>query len=340
MLSRGRRPPPAGVEALVGDRDGDLSALEGRRFDAVLDVSTFGPRWVRTLVGVLASRVGHYSLVSSQDVYAAPHAELGGTTEEAPLRRYSDASDPSTGHSVLYRTPGLGPTEARLTYLGIERAKQMYGALKVLCEHEASAFAHALVLRPTLIVGPGDRNPAFPFLLGRVSQGGEVLLAGSPGTPVQLIDARDVARWWVDMVEKGATGTFNVAGPPEPLDYAGLLATVAGALGVEARFEFVPTRWLIAQEDFWPMGALFWSQEPGGFDNPANLVTAAARAQGLVTRPLGETVGFVACTDAPSGTVAALAPGADGGSERVVVPWGEYCAREHAALARWRAASG
>lgn len=343
VFSRGARPVMSGAEHLAGDRDGDLGAIERRDFDAVLDVSTFGPRWVRALASALAARTGHYTFLSSQDVYVATEPRLARLGEASPLRPYVDETDPDS-HSELFRTEGLSVAEARRSYLGIARAKQMYGSLKVLGEVEALAFGDPLLLRPTLIVGPGDRNPAFPFLVGRIARGGEVLVTGSPDTPTQLIDARDVARWWVQLVERGITGTFNVAGPVTPLTLGALLSKISRSLDVEARFTFVDTGWLVEQDDFWPMGALFWSQEYGGFDNPGNLDITAAVSQGLSLRPLEETVRWVAAglsAAEPDGDavarVAGLRATADGRLERVAPPWATYLATERDVLRRWHA---
>ena len=60
------------VEKLRGDRDGDLAALEGREWDAVIDPSGYVPRIVRDSAELLRGSVGHYVFVSSGSVYADP----------------------------------------------------------------------------------------------------------------------------------------------------------------------------------------------------------------------------------------------------------------------------
>src|SRR5215210_4456807 len=57
------------AEKLRGDRDGDLGALAGRSFDAVVDTSGYVPRIVRETIDALGD-VGHYTFVSSISVYA------------------------------------------------------------------------------------------------------------------------------------------------------------------------------------------------------------------------------------------------------------------------------
>ena len=58
------------IEKLHGDRYGNLSALEGRTWDAVLDTSGYVPRHVRGTVQLLAGAVGRYLFVSSISYYS------------------------------------------------------------------------------------------------------------------------------------------------------------------------------------------------------------------------------------------------------------------------------
>src|SRR5215469_10057964 len=59
VFSRGlhRTDLPGTVERLIGDRSGNLSSIRSRDWDAVLDIATFGPGWVRTLGEALKGRV-------------------------------------------------------------------------------------------------------------------------------------------------------------------------------------------------------------------------------------------------------------------------------------------
>lgn len=54
-----------GVEHLVGDRNGDLESIKNREWDEVIDLSTYGPIWVRTLGEALNGRAKHYTFISS-----------------------------------------------------------------------------------------------------------------------------------------------------------------------------------------------------------------------------------------------------------------------------------
>src|SRR5687767_951070 len=72
LFNRGQHNPDLypQVEKLRGDRDGNLSALEGRRWDAVIDPSGYVPRLVRVSAELLAENVDHYSFISSLSVYS------------------------------------------------------------------------------------------------------------------------------------------------------------------------------------------------------------------------------------------------------------------------------
>src|SRR5712692_2186983 len=84
LFNRGRTNPHLfpDAERLQGDREGDLSALAGRSYDAVLDPSGFVPHVVRASAELLADSAGYYLFVSSGSAYADHSGRLD---EEAPL---------------------------------------------------------------------------------------------------------------------------------------------------------------------------------------------------------------------------------------------------------------
>jgi 2'-hydroxyisoflavone reductase len=198
LFNRGRSNPDLFPEAelLVGDREGDLSALEGHSFDAVVDLSGFLPRQVRSVIERLGSEIPHYSFISSISVY--PMGQLD-KSENAPVVELEDpASEDVDSH---------------------------YGGLKALCEQEADALLPGRVLnvRSGLIAGPNDPTNRFTYWPVRAARGGEILAPGDPDLPVQFVDVRDEAAWILEMGERGSTGTFNVTGPATPLTMGALL---------------------------------------------------------------------------------------------------------------------
>lgn len=265
VFNRGRTNPgvlPDAVEQLVGDRNGDLDALKGRTWDAVIDVPATLPRWVRASAQLLKDAAPHYTFVSSISVYADLSAP--GADESAPLQVLAD---PDT------------------------EDYQYYGGMKAASEAEAErAFpGRALIVRPGLIVGPGDPSDRFTYWPVRIARGGEVLAPGTPADPAQIIDARDVAEFIIRLVEQRATGAYNATGPREPYAFGAMLTGIRDALGADARFTWADRAFLAAHE------VAPWSQMPvwvppvedsAGFARVSN---AKALAAGLTFRPLAET---------------------------------------------------
>ena len=135
------------VERVRGDRGGDLSALAGRVFDAVVDPSGYVPATVRASAELLG-HCGQYLFVSSVSVYADFSA---APNEESPVAELGDAS----------------ADELAADYSN-------YGALKALCEQAVwQVFKeHSLCIRPGLIVGPHDPTGRFTYWAHRLERGG------------------------------------------------------------------------------------------------------------------------------------------------------------------------
>ena len=168
------------VEQLQGDRDGDLSALVGRYFDAVIDCSGYTPKQLQHTADVLRGKVDHYVFVSTISVYAG-----------FPPGQMYDESAP-----VTQSTQGYGGGKAR--------------AEEVI---QAAFPGRVTVLRPGLIVGPHDPTGRFTYWPLRLARGGRVLAPGRPERPVQFIDVRDLAAWCVQLAVQPKPGVFHGVGP-------------------------------------------------------------------------------------------------------------------------------
>ncbi len=313
LFNRGRRPQdwPAEVEELTGDREtGDVAALAGRSFDACIDNPTSVPHWVRDAGAVLRGNIGHYVFVSTLSVYA--DTATPGQDESAPRASYA------------------GPDAMAETRASLIADMGLYGSLKAACEDEALRVYGAdatTIVRPGLIVGPGDETDRFSYWPLRLRRGGEVLAPGDGTDPVQVIDARDLAEWTIRLVEARATGTFNAMGPAAPLAMRDMLGQVQAATGGDARLTWVPVPFLAAQQVS-PWGDMpAWvpgSGETAGFARHRN---ARAVAAGLTFRPIDDTVrALLAWYDAQPA------------ERRASVRAGIAAEREAAVLAAWHAA--
>lgn len=267
LFNRGRTDPQrfAHLEQLRGDRDHDLDALRGRRWDAVIDTSGYVPRHVRGPAELLADAVGQYLFVSTCSVYP----ELGA----APIdetSRLAEIADPT-----IERVDG-----------------ETYGALKVLCERAAEAAlpGRTTIVRPGLIVGPGDDSDRFGYWPRRVARGGEVLAPGDPRWETQFSDVRDLAAFLVRLLETRTTGVFNVDGPQRPVPMGELLANCLEASGGGATLTWVGQDFLAEQGLRPGVDLPAWQPPPPGLDQVPAVSCARAFAAGLEFRPVLETV--------------------------------------------------
>ncbi|MEZ4416368.1 MAG: NAD-dependent epimerase/dehydratase family protein [Gemmatimonadota bacterium] len=295
VFNRGRRQAdlPESVEHLVGDRNGDLESLKGRTWDVVIDNPTTLPNWVRLSGELLKDACEQYIFISTISVYA--DNSRPGMDETTPVAVYDGEADPFT--------------------LPVEESGRFYGALKALSERETGYWfpGRATIIRPGLIVGPGDETDRFTYWPARIHRGGEVLAPGTPDDATQIIDARDLAHWTIRMAEQGTVGVFNATGPEEPRSMREMLEGIRAALGSDARFTWVEQDFLAVQE------VRGWSHMPVWVpvtDESAAFMRVSverARAAGLTYRSLGETARatlayYLSRSDERNGTMRAGLP--------------------------------
>lgn len=257
------------LEHLKGDREkGDLAALQGREFDAVVDTSGYVPAHVAATAALLAKTCRHYTFVSSISVYAAFGERAGSLDESAELDTVADdkVADVDT----------------------IRGSMPFYGALKARCEAAAEAAMPGRVanVRPGLIVGPGDTSDRFTWWPHRVDLGGEVLAPGDPDGQVQCIDARDLAAWFVHCFEQQVVGVFNADGFAGPVTMQELLHGCKCATSSSVTFAWASEEFLREQQ----VGP--WMQMPLWIPREGRSLVDNRRAvqHGLRFRPLGDTI--------------------------------------------------
>ena len=255
------------LDKRIGDRDGQLGALEEGEWDAVIDTSGYVPRHVQLSAELLADRVGQYVFISTISVYEDVGEPL---SEESPVGTLED----ETVEQVTGRT---------------------YGPLKALCEQAASAAMPGRVtnLRPGLIVGPLDNSGRFTYWPHRVARGGEVLAPGDPNAQQEFIDARDLAAFTLHCIENQVVGTMNTNGPGMYLSTAELLHGCKVVLGADCSFTWIPDRELqelgVGPWMEMPMWVPKFDLEGEPMHNSPN-ISAKAIANGLSYRPAGDTI--------------------------------------------------
>lgn len=267
IFNRGKTAPGLfpQVENLLGDREDDLKALEGRKWDAVIDNSGHLPRWVRQTTELLRPNVGQYVYMSSLSVYA-DNSKVG-MKEDAERRKLED------------------PTTE-------ERSNETYGGMKALSEDlvVASFPKTNTLIRAGLVVGPGDPTDRFTYWPVRMFRGGETLAPGTKDDPVQCIDVRDLARWTIKAVEDRHYGAYNVTGPYHQMTMGQFLDTVADTTNSTSTLTWVPWDFL-KENNVSPWTDLpLWVPPNSGMEGFVQFDITRAVEADLTFRPMSETV--------------------------------------------------
>jgi 2'-hydroxyisoflavone reductase len=267
LFNRGKRNPQLfpDLDRRQGDREtNDYASLAGGTWDAVIDNSAHKPRWIAQAAAALRGRVGQYLFISSTGVYF-PYAKEG-IDEDGALATTDDPEPPAiTGDN--------------------------FGGLKVLCEQETLRQfpGRGTVIRPHLIVGPGDGSDRFTYWPDRIARGGEVLAPGHPDDPVQWIDARDLAAFCVHALEQGQVGVFNAAGPYARCGVAELLHGIRATVSNEISFTWADRVFLAEHGIGGWMDLTVWIPPEGGYTGMCAIDSRKAVAAGLAFRPLADT---------------------------------------------------
>lgn len=253
LFTRGLHGRIDGAEHLTGDRTGDLSALEGREWDVVIDTSGYVAEHVARSSALLGG--AHLVFVSSVNAY--PGWPEGPVDEDSPVWERGDD----------------------------------YGPQKVASERAAAEAQPGRVasVRAGLICGPHDNIFRLPWWVKRIAAGGRVPAPGDPARTVQLIDARDLAAWMLDLGERRVPGVFNGTAPRGRTTMGEVLRAAVTATGSGAELVWIPDeRLLEAGVEPWTELPL-WLPARGTWE----VGTERAQAAGLRCRPVAETVADV-----------------------------------------------
>ncbi len=253
-----------GVPRLVGDRnlpDGH-KALSSGEWDVVIDNPTANPKWVRDAGIALKGRTKHYMFISTISVFSDNSKPVD---ENGPLNVPSDIDAP------------------------FDASK--YGSNKVRSEMEAKTQfgENVTIVRPGLIVGPGDLSDRFSYWPVRIDKGGEILSPGGPDDPVQYVDASDLSQWIIRLAESRTMGIFNATGPKTPHTIAEMLYGIKAVTTSNARFTWVPAEFL-AEQQVRPWSEMpVWMPSTGRTAGFMRVNCQKAWDAGLSFRPLADT---------------------------------------------------
>lgn len=250
---------PTGTESAVhlkGDRTKDFTNLQSGNWDAVIDVCGYRPHEIHALYDVFAGRINKYVFISTVSVYADDIAL--GLDEKAKL----------TGVSIL--------EDKELITVPIDG--ETYGPLKVLCEEAVREhYQDNLIIRPTYVIGPDDYTNRFHSWVRKFLSDDVVDVPKNLDTTLQYIDVRDLANFTIEAIEKDLRGDFHVCDNPTRFSVA--IDEIFANTNSKSQMKQVDSE----DESQFPM----WSPSDTGVlaMNPAK-----AKAAGLITRPLGQTI--------------------------------------------------
>ncbi|MEO6598213.1 MAG: NAD-dependent epimerase/dehydratase family protein [Planctomycetota bacterium] len=227
IFNRGKSAPGLfgkDVEELTGDRENNLDALKGRKWDAVIDESasrSSAPEWVKASAELLKDAVAQYLFISTRSVYA--------DTSRVPM---------------TCEAPVLTRENSPIA----EGKPLSYGHAKAYAEKEAHALmpGRVTVVRPGLIVGPEDDTDRFTYWPVRIARGGEVLVPGDGSDHVQIIDVRDLVEFCVKLVEDATYGVFNAVGPHLGQPFKQFVERIHKAVGATGTYTWVDAEFLKA----------------------------------------------------------------------------------------------
>jgi len=226
----------------------DVTPLKSGRWNAAIDTSGYDPAQVDASS---ALDVGHYVFVSSCNAY--PDWPDKPVDEDSPTWQDGEG----------------------------------YGPDKAAAERHVLARGGAVV-RAGLIVGPHDNIFRLPWWVRRIREGGVVPAPGRPDRELQIIDARDLAAFLLDLAEQRTHGAFNGTAPPGQTTMQELLR----AADPDADLRWIP------EDKLEEAGVEPWMEFPlwlpERFGGTWNVGTAKAQAAGLRTRPIQETVDAIA----------------------------------------------
>jgi nucleoside-diphosphate-sugar epimerase len=273
IFNRGRSgPDAAGAQAVHGDRTipEDLARLTtSGLWDAVIDTSSseLPPHDVLLSTRALRDHAARWVHISTVSVYAGwPHQPL--TEDCAILDCPADA-------------------DASFDYTGTDGSPTKYGFQKAGGERAVreALGPRSVMVRPGVILGPGEYVGRLPWWLTRAQRGGRILAPAPADQRIQPVDVRDAAAFALDLAAATGGGAYNVA-HPQAVTFAEFLTDSLETTGGSGRpvwaepdvlTEHGVKQW--TELPLWRTHAGVWA-----------VVSSRAVAAGLRCRPLRETI--------------------------------------------------
>ena len=256
------------LEKLIGNRDPDvdagLLALEGRKWDCVIDTSSYVPRIAGASAQLLKGQCEQYLMISTISVYS----------------QFSQLNMDETAAVGTLDDPTVETVDGAT-----------YGPLKAYSEQAVTEQfgAGTTILRPGLIVGPRDRTDRYSYWPVRASRGGDMLCPGNGSDLVQYIDVRDLAEFIVHCLEQKTTGIFNTISDSKTETVKDMVDTCIEVSGAETNAVCADTDFL-TEQGIRPWADMpVWVPNAGEMAGLSQIDVSRAFAAGMKIRDRKET---------------------------------------------------
>ena len=250
------------VEQLIGDRKDNLTALENRSWDVVIDNSGHRAEWTKRSAELLKNSCDLYLYTSSTGVY---YPYINSEFKESS--------------KVVMTVPEIVTEDEKLEY--------DYGVMKANSEQEAIkqfGIDRTIVVRPTYMIGPADKTNRSVHWPVRLEKGGEVLVPGKEDDAVQYVDVRDVAEWMIRLLEEKKIGTYNAVGPKTAQNIKEFIIEAQKTFPVDATYVHIDDYNFLQKHDIYYI--VPWIVPSGNNAGTAKINNTKAMKNGLTLRPV------------------------------------------------------
>jgi nucleoside-diphosphate-sugar epimerase len=247
LLNRGQREIalPEGVRQIhadIRDRAAAAAALDGEKFDVVVDWVAFVPDHVETDIALFAGRIAHYVFISSATVYERP-SPFFPTVEQAPLGNvhWQYARDKIACEDRLQR----------------EQARRGFPATVV-----RPSYTYGATWLPTALEGQDYT------IIERIRRGKKIIVPGDGDSLWTMTHNTDFARALVGLLGNAAAAgeSFHITSD-EVLSWNQITETIAAAAGLEPEIVHIPSDFIAAVEPELGPGLLGDKSHSLVFDN-------------------------------------------------------------------------
>ena len=113
------------------------------------------------------------------------------------------------------------------------------------------------MVRPGILIGPGDDTNRFTYWPARIARGGEMIAPGDGSDHVQLIDVRDLVEFNITLIEDRTIGVFNAVDPQMGQPFRDLLDGVQRGVGGTGKVVWIDPEFLAASKAGFPGLSIF-----------------------------------------------------------------------------------